>query len=97
MAGKKEEPVGWLQEISRPFVLTPHVTYFLAVPPETALARIRNRSKRVRFEDLSFLTAVDMNYRQLAKDPRYITVDATRPADVVAAEIGEDLRSRLAR
>ncbi|MEK6851371.1 MAG: dTMP kinase [Candidatus Thermoplasmatota archaeon] len=97
LAGKKEDPVAWLQEVSRPFVVIPHVTYFLSIPPKAALARIRDRAKKVRFEELSFLAAVDANYRQLARDPRFLTVDATKPAEVVAAEIARDLTRRLPR
>jgi len=97
LAGKKEDPVRWLRELSGPFVVPPAVTYFLAVPPETALARIRDRPKRVRFEERAFLAAVDANYRQLAKEPTWVTVDATRPKDEVAGEIAEDLEGRYRR
>ena len=97
LAGRKEDPVGWLRKLSRPFVVVPDVTYFLAVPPAVALARMQGRAKRVRFEELAFLTAVDANYRQLAKDPRLVTVDATRDSDSVAAEIAADLARRYRR
>ena len=97
MAAKRPDAVAWLHEISGPYVVTPHVTYFLAVPPEIALARIRGRSKRVRFEEASFLAAVDGNYRELARDPRFVTVDGTRDVEAVAAEITTDLRRRHAR
>ena len=95
LAGRKEDPVAWLREISRPFVVAPDVTYFLSIPPKEALARIRDRAKKVRFEELVFLAAVDANYRQLARDPRFLTVDAMKPAEVVAAEITRDLTRRF--
>jgi len=97
LAGRKDDPVGWLREISQPFVALPDVTYFLAVPPDVALARIRGRAKKVRFEEASFLAAVDANYRQLARDPRFVTVDAARSADDVTAEIVDDLKPRSRR
>jgi len=97
LAGRKPDPVAWLREISHPFVVTPHVTYFLSIPPKEALARIRDRAKKVRFEELSFLAAVDANYRQLARDPRFLTLDAMKPAEVVAAEIARDLARRFPR
>lgn len=94
LAGKRERPMEWLRELSAPFVVTPDVTFFLAVPPEVGLARIEGRSRKVRFEELAFLRAVDANYRQLARDPRFVTVDATRDADVVAAEVVAALTER---
>ena len=95
LAAQRPEALAWLREISAPFVVTPDVTYFLAVPPEAALARIRDRAKKVRFEELTFLAAVDANYRQLAKDPRFVTIDATRGANEVARDVLEDLRRRV--
>ena len=94
LAGKRADAVAWLRTISGPFVLPPDVTYFLAVSPETALARIRGRAKKVRFEELSFLRAVDANYRQLARDSRFVTVDAARAPDAVATEVAAHLLRR---
>ena len=94
LAGTKDDPVAWLRDLSAPFVPIPHVTYLLAVPPEVALARIRGRAKRVRFEEASFLAAVDTNYRHLAKESRFVTLDATRPLQAVAADIAADLKRR---
>jgi len=59
-----------------------------------ALARIANRERKVRFEELEFLRAVDANYRRLARDPRFVTIDATRGIGEVAGEIGTDLVRR---
>lgn len=94
LVGRKARPIEWLREVSRPFVLTPDVTYLLAVPPKTALGRIEGRAKKVRFEELAFLEAVDANYRQLARDPRFVTVDASRSPEAVASEVLADLRRR---
>src|SRR2546426_1378216 len=41
LAGKKENAVEWLRGLSRPYVVPPAVTYFLAIPPDLALARLR--------------------------------------------------------
>lgn len=94
LAGTRQDAVAWLRAVSAPFVADPDVTYFLAVPPETALARIEGRPKRARFEEARFLAAVDGNYRQLARDPRFVTVDATRAVGAVAADVAADLRRR---
>lgn len=95
LEGSRRDPVAWLQELSAPFVVPPDVTYFLAVPPDLGLARIEGRSRKVRFEELAFLRRVDANYRQLARDPRFVTLDATRDADAVAGDVLEDLRTRF--
>ena len=94
-AAKRPNALEWLQQISAPFVVIPDVTYFLAVPPEAALDRIRGRPKKVRFEELGLLAAVDANYRQLAKEPRFVTVEATRGVEDVTRDVLEDLRGRL--
>jgi len=94
LEGTRDDPIAWLQEISRPLVLVPDVTYFLAVPPGVALGRIHNRPRKVRFEERAFLEAVDTNYRRLAADPRWVTVDAARPVEDVAARVAADLRAR---
>ena len=97
LGAKRPDALAWLREVSGPYVLTPHVTYFLAVPPEVALARIEGRAKRVRFEELTFLAAVDTNYRRLATDPRFVTVDAGREPGAVAAQVVADLTHRFRR
>ena len=94
LAAKRPDAVEWLRDLSAPFVLVPDVTYFLAAPPDVALARIADRERKVRFEELEFLRAVDANYRRLARDPRFLTIDATRGIGEVAGEIGTDLVRR---
>ena len=94
LEGTRDDPIAWLQEISRPLVLVPDVTYFLAVPPDVALARIHDRPRKVRFEERAFLEAVDRNYRRLAADPRWVTVDGVSPMEDVAALVAADLGVR---
>ena len=94
LAGKVDRPMRWLQKLSAPYLVTPDVTYLLAVPPELALARIGHRAKRVRFEELGFLRRVATNYRELAQDPRFVKVDATRDAGAVSSDIVADLLRR---
>ncbi|TLZ50222.1 MAG: dTMP kinase [Methanobacteriota archaeon] len=97
LAGRIPDPVAWLRDLSLPFVVPPDVTYFLAVPPHVAIARLASRSKTIRFEEPAFLAAVDANYRKLANNPRFVTVDATRTAETVAGDIERDLMQRFPR
>jgi len=94
LAAKRPDSVEWLRDLSAPYVLVPDVTYLLMVPPEVALARIADRGRKVRFEEIEFLRAVDANYRKLARDPRFVTIDATRGIGEVAGEVGTDLVRR---
>lgn len=88
LAAKRTDAVEWLRDLSAPYVVLPDVTFFLAVPPDVALARIAERERRVRFEDLDFLQRVDAAYRRLAREPRFVTIDATRGVGEVAGEVG---------
>lgn len=94
LAAKRPNALEWLRDLSAPYVVPPDVTFFLAVPPDVALARIAGRQRKVRFEDLELLRAVDANYRILAREPRFVTVDATRGVGELAGEIGTYLLRR---
>jgi dTMP kinase len=94
LAAKRPDAMEWLRDLCTPYVLVPDVTYLLAVPPEVALARIENRERKVRFEEIEFLREVDGNYRKLARDPRFSTVDGTRGIGEVAGQVGTDLIRR---
>ena len=94
LAAKRPDAMEWLRDLSAPYVLVPDVTYLLTVPPEVALARISDRDRKVRFEEIEFLRAVDTNYRKLARDPRFVTIDATRGIGEVTGDIGTDLVRR---
>lgn len=94
LLGTRGDPVKWLQELSAPYVVTPHVTFLLALPPEVALARIEGRERSVRFERMEFLRKVDAIYRELAKDPRWITIDGTRGVGEIVGEVGATLVHR---
>ena len=94
LAAKRPDALDWLRDLSAPYVVPPDVTFFLAVPPDLALARIAGRERKVRFEELEFLRAVDANYRKLAREARFVTIDATRGVGEVAGEVGTYLVRR---
>lgn len=94
LMAKRPNALEWLRDLSAPHVVSPDVTFFLSLPPEIALARISGRDRKVRFEDLELLKAVDANYRTLAREPRFVTLDATRGVGELAGEIGTYLLRR---
>ena len=82
----------WLLEINRPAV-TPDLTFFLDVPPSAAEARMRaSRWKKEMFETKdeqgaireAYLRYIEMRLPQVG---RVETIDSSRPADVVTAEL----------
>lgn len=98
LAGVLEDPVSFLQRITRPWVLEPNLTFLLRIDPEVALGRISGRPEHVRFEESAFLRKVAKNYDALAKARRFVVLDARKDAetltDLAVAAIDRRLRSK---
>ena len=87
------DPIRWLEDVSRPFVLRPDLTVLLAVDPSVSLERIRR--KGTKFEKRGYLTKVAEAYMELARrDPkRFVVVDASKPLpEVLAVSLDAVLR-----
>ena len=86
LAGRFEDPVGFVREVHQPWTRPPDATVYLDVDPETAAERSGATNK---FETVEYLARVSENYERLvAADPdRFVRVDATREADVVRADV----------
>ncbi|SFK88972.1 dTMP kinase [Geodermatophilus ruber] len=71
--------------------LRPDLTVLLDLPPEVGLARARGRAAadRLESESLDFHQRVRTTFRALAaaEPGRYLVLDATRPADELAADV----------
>jgi dTMP kinase len=71
--------------------LRPDLTVMLDLPAEEGLTRAGNRgtSDRLERESLEFHERVRMSFRSLAESAprRYLVVDATAPADQIAAQV----------
>jgi len=77
LVGLDMEPVDWLIEISRPFVIEPDLTVLLVVEPSAALKRIKR--KATKFERERFLEDVQKVYLELAeRDSRFTIIDASK-------------------
>lgn len=96
LEGVVGKPMAFLRGISEPWLLTPDLTILLRISAEKGLARIADRTNKVRFEDLSLLTKVAANYDVLAKSKRYTVVDATKAKDAVVADVIVAIEKRLA-
>ena len=78
--------------------LRPHLTVLLDMPPEIGLARGDGSPDRLEREPLAFHTRARERFLDLAAlDPdRYLVLDATQPADELAAQIRERVEPLLA-
>jgi len=76
-----KNPMKWLKEISDKNIIIPDRTFLFLIDPEISINRIKNRDKKISFEEVSFLKKVDKYYKKLATTDRFITVDATKSID----------------
>ena len=72
------DPIYWLQDLSKNQILTPDLTFYFRITPEQALARIQHRDELIPFEKRAFLQKVYDNYEVLCKGKRFFTIDATQ-------------------
>lgn len=80
LEGLDMDPVEWLIEISRPFVIVPDLTVLLVVESSIALKRIKRQA--TKFERERFLEDVQKVYLELAeKYPRFKIIDASKSLD----------------
>jgi dTMP kinase len=79
--------------------LVPDLTVVLDIPPEVGLARCGTQRDRLEGEPLAFHAAVRKAFLDLAarQPARYVVVDATLPAEQIAAVIRRRLAAVLPR
>ena len=97
LAGVLPDPVRFLQNASREWLLSPDLTIFLRVSPELGMERIKDRPAKIRFEDLALLRQVAANYDRLARSRRFAVLDGARSADVVSDDAISTIEKRLGR
>ena len=76
-----DNPITWLQELSKNRIIIPDRTFVFVINPKESLARIQNRNKLIPFEKLAFLEKVHKNYLLLADGKHFLKVDATKTID----------------
>ncbi len=72
------DPIYWLQDLSKNRIIIPDLTFYFRITPEQALARIQHRDELIPFEKRTFLQKVYDNYEKLCKGKRFFTIDATQ-------------------
>jgi len=73
-----DNPIKWLQELSKDKILIPDRTFTFVINPEDSLSRIQNRDKLIPFEKKNFLEKVHKNYLFLSEGKRFVKVNATK-------------------
>jgi len=95
LKGLVKDPMNWLKRISEPFVIEPDLTLLLDIDPRIGLRRIAGRKKKVHFENEPFLKQVRRNYLALARDRRFVVLDASRSIGEVVEDSAGVISSRL--
>ncbi len=94
LEGTVVRPVDWLRAAGAPFTPVPDLTFLLILEPKEALRRVGTRVRSL-FEQESFLARVQERYLDLAREPRFVQLDATRSQEVLLQEVMETLRRRF--
>ena len=97
LVGVLPDPIRFLQNASREWLLAPDLTIFLRVSPELGMERIKDRPTKIRFEDLALLRRVAANYDRLARSRRFAVLDGARSADAVSDDAVSTIEKRLER
>ena len=87
--------LSWLMEINK-FAIKPSIAFYLDIPPEKALERIKKRKTKSYFEKLSFLSNVRKIYKQLCREHEELfEIDASKGREEVHREIVKILKNSL--
>lgn len=91
LEGQIENPLDWLQELSKPRIPKPELTFLFVIEPKRALQRIQHRDTLIPFEQQQFLEKVHQNYLLLAQEKRFRKIDATQPVQHLVDQCVEDI------
>lgn len=85
----------WIYEIARS-IPKPDLAFFLDIPAETAVARVRNRiSERDRFIDIELQYRLRNEFLRIASDNNDIILDCTEPPRRTAQRIMEAVTQKI--
>jgi dTMP kinase len=92
-------PIEWIRSIQDEFSEVPNLTFLLDIEPEIALARLKLRDNKTKFERIELLKKVRANYLSLAKrEPkRFIILDATKSIEELEQAVLAEIYKLIAR
>ncbi len=94
--GGAKKAVEWLKAMNEPVIVHPDLTLLLTISVSMAIERLGSREALTKFEDLRYLSDVDLIYRGLCmEDPSFHTLDASRPVEHVVQEALRAIRSKI--
>jgi dTMP kinase len=92
-----EDNVSFLRGFARHFPV-PDLTILLKADPARCMKRLTARGPRIPYEREEFITRVQQVYLGLAREEsRFVTIEAERPMEELAAEVAKAITSRLTR
>jgi len=91
LENKIDNPIHWLKELSQPRIPKPNRTFLFVIEPNAALQRIQHRDTLIPFEKQQFLEKVHHNYLQLAREKRFLKLDATQSVQELVELCMEDI------
>ncbi len=95
LEGKVDDPQEWLERASAFLSLEPDLTLLLVLDPAEGLARVAATRAKSPFEQVAFLTRVQKAYEEMARDPRFVKLDATLSPDEVVEAAERSILRRL--
>lgn len=95
LEGHVPRPEEWIREVTSPLILKPDLTFLLVVDPQEGLSRLSGVRPRSPFERRRFLEKVQERYLRLAREGRFVKLDASRPPEILAREAETAVRGRL--
>ena len=95
LEGKVEDPQEWLERASAFLTLEPDLTLLLLLSPAEGLARVAAARAKSPFERVAFLTRVQKAYEAMAREPRFVKLDASRSPDEVVEAAERSILQRL--
>lgn len=73
---RSDVPPAWIFEINQKAV-SPNLTLILDLDPRDAMNRIADRPSFEKFENVAFLDAVRVNYKQYVNPPQVVEIDSS--------------------
>ncbi|MEF8832826.1 MAG: dTMP kinase [Candidatus Thermoplasmatota archaeon] len=92
-AAYREIDLDYAEEIQKPFILKPDMTFLFDLDPEISLHRLSDREQKSKYEKLDFLRKVRQNYLTLAERHDWIILDAEQSLEKVKREFLDSIEN----
>ncbi len=90
-AAYEEIELDYAEEIQKPFVLEPDITFLFDLDPKISVNRLSEREEKSKYEKLDFLKKVRQNYLTLAERHDWKVIDAEKSLKEVKKDFLDSL------